>query len=47
MQPTEKIEVKKLGKNEFSLEDMYAFEKELSKLHPENTVGFLIVAQKL
>ena len=28
--------IEKLGKNEFSLEDMYAFEKELSKLHPEN-----------
>lgn len=28
--------VRKLGKTEFSLKEIYAFEKELSKLHPEN-----------
>lgn len=28
--------IEKLGKREFMLEDVYAFENELSKLHPEN-----------
>jgi len=28
--------IEKLGKHEFVLDDAYAFEKELSKLHPEN-----------
>lgn len=28
--------IEKLGKREFTLADVYAFEKELSKLHPEN-----------
>ncbi len=28
--------IEKLGKKEFALDDMYAFERELSKLHPEN-----------
>jgi len=28
--------IEKLGKHEFSLDDIYAFENELSKLHPEN-----------
>lgn len=28
--------IEKIGKQEFTLEDMYAFENELSKLHPEN-----------
>lgn len=28
--------IEKLGKREFTLDDIYAFENELSKLHPEN-----------
>lgn len=28
--------IEKLGKHEFTLDDIYAFENELSKLHPEN-----------
>jgi len=28
--------IEKLGKRDFTLEDVYAFEKELSVLHPEN-----------
>lgn len=28
--------VEKIGKQEFALDDVYAFERELSKLHPEN-----------
>lgn len=28
--------IEKLGKREFTLDDMYAFESELSKLHPDN-----------
>lgn len=28
--------IEKLGKQEFTLDDIYAFENELSKLHPEN-----------
>ncbi len=28
--------IEKLGKHEFTLDDVYAFENELSKLHPEN-----------
>lgn len=28
--------VEKIGKNEFTLEDVYRFENELSILHPEN-----------
>ncbi len=28
--------IETLGKKEFALDDMYAFERELSKLHPEN-----------
>ncbi len=28
--------IEKLGKHEFMLDDIYVFEKELSKLHPEN-----------
>ena len=28
--------IEKLGKREFTLDDVYVFEKELSKIHPEN-----------
>ena len=28
--------IEKIGKSEFTLENMYAFEDELNKLHPEN-----------